>query len=219
MTAGDQTLDHRQVDHRRGPRRRGEALRTAILAAALAELHEVGYAGLTMDRVAERARTGKASVYRLWPSRLELAVDAVRSTFPDLSVLPDRGNLRADLLAVLRRTGELLRGPTGDVLRGLLGDALARRVPIGELRERSRSTGYRVVDEVLRRAVARGEVAAAAVTPRRLEAGQALLQHHFLFGVGPVSDEVIVEVVDEVLLPLFLAPVAPPLAPVAPPPS
>ncbi|MEU4744544.1 helix-turn-helix domain-containing protein, partial [Actinosynnema sp. NPDC023658] len=60
-------------DHRKQPRRRGEELNAAIYRATLEELAEVGYAKLTMERVAERARTGKAALYRRWSSRMELA--------------------------------------------------------------------------------------------------------------------------------------------------
>jgi AcrR family transcriptional regulator len=105
-------------DHRKQPRRRGEALNAAIFRATLDELAEVGYAKLTMERVAERARTGKASLYRRWPSRMELAMDAVYHALPDPASPPDTGSLRGDLLALLRRNGELLAGPAGEALRG-----------------------------------------------------------------------------------------------------
>lgn len=50
----------------------------------------------------------------------------------------------------------------------------------------------------------RGEVDAAAVTPRRLEAGPAMLRQQFLFSGAPVEDDVIADIVDQVVLPLLL---------------
>ena len=59
------------------------------------------------------------------------------------------------------------------------------------------------MQEVTRRAAERGELDNSAVTPRRLEVGQAMLRQHFFFNGAPVPDSVIVEIVDEVLVPLF----------------
>ncbi|QUH05607.1 TetR/AcrR family transcriptional regulator [Saccharopolyspora erythraea] len=193
------------TDHRKLPRRRGEALNAAILQATLDELSEVGYAGLTMERVAERARTGKASVYRRWPSRMELALDAVYHVLPDPSSPPDTGTLRGDLLALLRHSAETLAGPAGEALRGLLSDVLTDPSRTAELRQHSHGAGRRAVAEVARRAVERGEIPAEAVTPRRTEVAHAMLRQHFLFQGVPIPDKVIVEIVDEVLVPLFRA--------------
>src|SRR4051794_29974940 len=59
-------------------RRRGTELEQAILRAAADELTEAGYAGLTMDRVAQRAHTNKNAIYRRWPNRAALGVAAYR---------------------------------------------------------------------------------------------------------------------------------------------
>ncbi|MER7013070.1 TetR/AcrR family transcriptional regulator [Saccharopolyspora sp. NPDC000359] len=190
------------TDHRKLPRRRGDELTAAIFAATLAELAEVGYAGLTMERVAERARTGKASLYRRWSSRVELVLAAVYSAWPEPDEAVDTGTLRGDLLAMLRHHAEVLAGPAGEALRGLLGDVLADEDRMVRLRRFSRARGRRTMAEVIRRAVERGEVP-AEVPARRLEVGQAMLRQQFLFGGTPIPDEVIVEIVDDVLVPLF----------------
>ncbi|MFI7634301.1 TetR/AcrR family transcriptional regulator [Nonomuraea sp. NPDC049400] len=191
------------TDHRKLPRRRGEALNAAIYQATLDELDEAGYAGLTMERVAERARASKASLYRRWPTRIELVMEAVYHTLPTPESSPDTGNLRDDLLAMLRLTAKAMAGPAGEAMRGLLGEALRGNSPLSALRKNSTRTSRKLMEEVLRRAVERGEVDPAAITPRRLDAGHALLRHHFLFEGSPIPDELIVAVVDEVLVPLF----------------
>jgi hypothetical protein len=193
------------VDHRKLPRRRGDTLADAILAATLAELAEVGYARLTMERVAERAKASKASLYRRWSSRMELAVEAVYRALPDPASPPDTGSLRGDVLATLRANAQLLAGPAGEALRGLFSDALRDETRTAELRLYSQGSGRTAMREITRRAVARGEVGAAAVTPRRLDVAQAMLRQQFLFNGAPVPDHVIVEIVDEVVVPLFRA--------------
>jgi AcrR family transcriptional regulator len=191
------------TDYRTRPRRRGEVLSTAIYRAVLDELADVGYARLTMERVAERAGASKASLYRRWPSRMELAIDAVQSLAPDPTSAPDTGSLRGDLLAWMRQIAGLLTGPAGEALRGMLGDALSDPSRTLELRRRSRGTGHRTMQEISGRAVERGEIEAAAVTTRRLDVAESMLRHQFLVAGAPIPDEVIVEIVDEVVVPLF----------------
>ena len=86
--------------------RKRDASRDAdILDAALEVLAEEGYVGMTMDMVALRAKAGKATMYRRWPSKTELVHDALarlKSTAVDLERLPDTGTLRGDLLAMFK---------------------------------------------------------------------------------------------------------------------
>ena len=202
MTAAD-------TDHRKRPRRRGAALETAILDAVLAELAEVGYARLSVERVAERAGASKASLYRRWPSKVELVMDAVYHVFPDAASPPDTGSLRGDLIAVMSAVAEQLTGPAGQALAGILSDALGDPDQARRVRSYARGTSQVGMREIVRRAIARGEVDPAAVTERRLETGHAMLRHHFITRGVPIPDEVIVEIADEVMIPLLQLPAQP----------
>jgi AcrR family transcriptional regulator len=190
-------------DHRKRPRRRGAALESAILDAVLTELAEVGYARLSVERVAERAGASKASLYRRWPSKVELVMDAVYHVFPDPASPPDTGSLRGDLLAVMRTVAEHLAGPAGQALSGVLSDALGDPEKARRVRSYARGSSQEGMREVARRAIARGEVDPAAVTERRLEAGHAMLRHHFITRGVPIPDHVIEEITDEVMIPLL----------------
>jgi AcrR family transcriptional regulator len=200
--ATDSQAPDPRTDHRKGPRRRGAALHRAIFEATLDELAEVGYAGLTMERIAERSRTSKASLYRRWPSRAELVVDAVRSTYPDRDELPDTGDLRADILGLLRLAADRIAGPAGEAARGLIVETLRDPELTRAARERMIQAHPQPMLHILRRAAARGHVRREALTPRIANVGTALLQHHFLIHGAPVPDAVIVEIVDDVVLPL-----------------
>src|SRR5947209_14535587 len=83
-------------------RRRGAALEEALLDAAWAELIETGYAGFTIEAVAERAQTSRAVIYRRWPQRWDLITAAVRH-YQELNPVrtPDTGSLRDDLIVYL----------------------------------------------------------------------------------------------------------------------
>ena len=187
-------------------RRRGEQLLAAVHQAVLAELAARGYATLTVEAVATRARVSKASLYRRWPGKRDLVLAAVQATVPEPEDLPDAGSLRGDLVAYLTQVAVHLQGPAGAALRGLLGEDPGGPGRAAELygdSHRRRSTArLRVLAE---RAVVRGELAPArleAVTARQWEAGPAVLRHHFLWE-GAVSDALCAEIVDDVVLPLL----------------
>lgn len=184
-------------------RRHGDQLLDAIHRACLDELAENGYERLTMDRVAARARTGKATLYRRWPNKAELVVSTLQHTVPPFGPPPDLGDLREELLVLLRAAADELGGPTGAAARGLIAEVV-RAPELGELVDRH------VTDplvpptlEVLRRAVVRGEVSAAALTPRVASVGSDLVLQHFLLHGTPAPEPVLVELVDQVVLPLL----------------
>lgn len=87
---------------RRG-RKRDYTRDSAILEAAIDVLAEAGYVGLTMDMVAQRAKAGKATLYRRWESKSALVLDAIdklKDSPIALDHLPDTGTIRGDLLAL-----------------------------------------------------------------------------------------------------------------------
>jgi AcrR family transcriptional regulator len=140
-------------------RKRDASRDAAILDAALAELAESGYAGMTTDAVAARAGVGKAAMYRRWPSKAELALDAVArldGASIDPEAIPDTGSLRGDLRAMLTRQGDVdderrLRVMVG--LASMLADdeRLAAAIT-GPWVDANRT--------IIQRAIARGEIAA-----------------------------------------------------------
>lgn len=189
-------------DHRRKPRRRGETLQRAIFEATLDELSDLGYVELTMERVAERARTSKASLYRRWNSKAALVVDAVGSSSPRHGWLPDTGEVRRDILALLRVVADWFAGPAGEAARGLLAEIFHDPERMHTIRVRIAGSGIEPMLEILRRGAARGEVTPTALTSRIASVGPVLLRDHFLLHGAPIADDVLTGIVDEVVLPL-----------------
>ncbi|HEY2057361.1 MAG TPA: TetR/AcrR family transcriptional regulator [Amycolatopsis sp.] len=189
------------ADHRTLSRRRGKELDEAILDAALAELTEHGYAAFSLDRVAERARTGKTSVYKRWPGRPEIVI-ALLSRLPDRIELPDTGDLREDLLALLRAFAARLAGPLGQVMPGLLAESI--KDP--ELRDAFRAHIFAArplpTQQILRRAIERGRARSSAADRQVAMVGPALVREHFLLHGAPIPESVLVDIVDHTVLPL-----------------
>lgn len=104
-------------------RPRSEKARDAILEAAFGILIHKGYAGFTIEAVAAEANAGKTTVYRWWPSKAELAVDAFLHATIDELAFPDTGSARDDFRAQITALGALLRDGRGQALAAMLGGA------------------------------------------------------------------------------------------------
>jgi AcrR family transcriptional regulator len=184
-------------------RRRGIALEQAVLHAAIDELLAGGYAALTMDRVAERAGTNKNAIYRRWPSRAALAVAAYRQMASGDLPLPDTGTLRDDALELLRRANRAWSSPAGAVQRSLLAGVADDPQLLALIQERTNDAGSALWLTVLGRAVARGEARPEALHPRVATVAVVLLRNEYVTRGGPTApDHVLVEIVDEVYVPL-----------------
>jgi AcrR family transcriptional regulator len=151
-----------------------------------------------MDRVAKRAGTNKNAIYRRWPNRAALGLAAYRELVVADQKLPDTGELRGDVLELLR-VNRHMSSPAGDILRSLLGSA--RDDP--HLLEQTADAGSGTWLTVLGHAVARDEAPPEALHPRVATVGVVLLRNEYITrGTPTVPDSVLVEIVDEVYLPL-----------------
>lgn len=182
-------------------RRRGAALENAILDAAADELREVGYAAMSIESVARRAGAGKVSIYRRWPSKVELAVDAGYRIAGEVLWPDEPSTLRDDLLALFHQVAVQMAGVSGAALRGVVADALGSALT-DRVSTYSRGNSERSMRAAIARARARGEAVTAHVRPLQLVAAPWLLQHHVLTR-GEPDDEFLTNLVDDIALPLL----------------
>jgi len=184
-------------------RRRGAVLEEALLEATWQELVELGYGALTIDGVAQRAGTSRPVLYRRWSSKPELVLAAVRHVLRrDRTSTPDTGNLRDDILILLRDLNERGIGRSVLVVAYLGGYFLETGTSPAAMRHEILGDAPSQLDVVLERAVRRGEVDPARLTPRTRTVAVDLFRHDALMRLGPVPDDVLVEIVDDVFLPL-----------------
>jgi AcrR family transcriptional regulator len=141
---------------RRAGRPRDARARHVILQATRTVLASSGFAGLTVDAVATTAGVGKATIYRRWPSRERLVLDAVREVTAPITV-PDTGALRSDLVAFAEAmSGDLTTG-VAQVLPGLAA-AAAHSPALREELVAFAAERRAHVRSALGRAAARGEL-------------------------------------------------------------
>jgi AcrR family transcriptional regulator len=124
----------------------------AIRRAALEMLEQVGFAALTVEGIAARAGVGKTTLYRWWPNKAGVVMDAFLDAYGGCSPFPDTGCVREDLRQQLRLAVQLLVGPKGRAVAALLGGL--RTTP--ELAEAFRTRWLRPRREEARRTLLRG---------------------------------------------------------------
>jgi AcrR family transcriptional regulator len=190
-------------------RKRGAALERAILDAAYAELSEVGYTSFSVEGVASRARTGKASIYRRWPTRGDLMLDAVCSHLPTPQDCGFEENLTdstttADALrGVARAIAGVIASPAGDVMRAIKCEAVTDPELARAIDDRFQEPRRQFMLALLRRGIARGEVRPGAATPLVADVLPAVLTHRMILQREPVTARVITEIIEQILLPLI----------------
>jgi AcrR family transcriptional regulator len=139
-------------------RPRSEEAHQAILDATIDLLAEVGFSGLTVEGVAQRAGVGKATIYRRWPSKLPLVVEAFGG-LPRLEDV-DTGDLATDLKTMLRQYLQLFNDtPLAAILPSLAGER-AHNEALSELFDPVLTGRRRPLSAALARAVERGELPA-----------------------------------------------------------
>lgn len=193
-------------------RKRGVALEDAILEAAFTELTEVGLTAFSVEAVAARARTGKASIYRRWPTKQDLVLDALCDGLPTPQqcgvVLPDLDDgvttecaLRTLAVAIAR----VMASPAGDAIRAIKCEAAADPQLARAVDERFQAPRRHALIGLLQRGVDRGEVRPEAVSPLVADVLPAVLFHRVVLQREPLTEDDVRAIVDQVLLPLIRA--------------
>jgi AcrR family transcriptional regulator len=187
-------------------RRRGEELEAALLDAAWDELVEAGFAKLTMESVAVRAKTGVAVLYRRWANKDDLVIAAIGyygKTRP-VEIL-DTGSLRGDMLALLGGINDTRNSFTVVVSAAFAGLLSSSGLTPAEVR--ARIIGDRPIwsHEIFRRAHERGELGLDTIPPAVLSMPFDLMRHDLLMTLKPVPADRITAIIDDLFLPLVTA--------------
>jgi AcrR family transcriptional regulator len=185
--------------------KRGQARSQAILDATIELLAEVGYDRMTMDTVALRARASKATIYRHWPDKTALVLEALRRRGALVPELADTGSLRGDLELYVRESVTSTAGIDGRLVVGLL--AVASRDPelASVLAQQFHEEQLPGITALVDRARERGEVGRDVDSLVISEALPGTLIMHLLVLGLPGDEGFIGRLVDDVLIPVLTA--------------
>ncbi len=182
-------------------RPRSERARKAILDAAAELLLARGLSAVSMDAVAERAGVSKATIYRWWPTKETLALDALYTEWDTTRPSPrDTGSLRGDLLAMMRPWARLATSrPYGRVLAALITEAQTDPVFAAVYRQRLLEPRRDQARAVFRRAIERGEIPPDAKVEVALDLLYGSLYHRLRHGHAPLHDRFAQDIIDMAL--------------------
>jgi AcrR family transcriptional regulator len=189
-------------------RKRGVALEDAIHDAVLAELAEVGYAAFTIEAVAVRAQTGKASIYRRWETKQDLVLDAFIARFgrPDdivSELLADTQAPTRDLLVRLATRICQVSDEAGEVIRAVACEATRDPDLAAAVEQKVHRPKHAAIVELLRRGVDRGEVRPEAAQGVYADVLPAMLTYQMVLNNQPVTKHEAIEIVDHIVMPLI----------------
>jgi AcrR family transcriptional regulator len=174
----------------------------AILRAAFDLLGETGYQGLRVDAVAARAQASKATLYRHWPTKAGLVVDAVQCCKVDSPPPRDTGSLRGDLVEWFGQIAEVVTGIEGPIMAGLFMAMHTDPDLAAELRA-MRESKVPFAEAICARAASRGEIPAGYDAGLIDEIVPALFFMHFIAFGRTIDDAYVTHVVDDIIVPLL----------------
>jgi AcrR family transcriptional regulator len=159
MVAGPLRLQAKNNGAKRLPGRpRSEEARRAILHSTMGLLLHNGFPGLSIEAIAADAGVGKATVYRWWPSKGALVVDAFASSLEHQLHFPDTGSIYQDMSLQMNEFLSILRTRRGRIVAELLGAGQSDPDLLEAFRERFLRPRRQEAYKTLRRGIERGEL-------------------------------------------------------------
>lgn len=174
---------------------------SAIREATRAELAERSYSGVTFEGVARRAKTSKPVLYRRYRSRAHMVVDALPALRWQASQTTDAPSLRDDLSALLSDALDKFRSIGIDTYRRLIADADDEL--LDTLDAQLTQLANQTVHRALSRARDRGEIGPSDIPDVAATSIAVLLRNELFFTRNPVDQETLIDMLDNVYLPLI----------------
>jgi AcrR family transcriptional regulator len=180
-------------------RPRSQAKRQAILDATLLLIDTLGFTSVSVDRIAEHAGVGKATIYRWWPNKTALTMDAVLSIVDPATPHPQTGSARQDLATHLRHMIRIFRDArTGPMIASVLAQAQHDQELAAEVNARVQGPRRAGAKRILDDGIARGELRSDLDREAALDAIYGPLYYHFLVTHQPMSSRYADTVLDHI---------------------
>ena len=158
MSLSRQSTVHDGNGKRPPGRPRSENSRQSILRSTLKLLRRSSFADLSIEAIAADAKVGKTTVYRWWPNKGALVVDAFAASTEDELHFPDSGSVYRDMSLQMCQWLGVLRSPRGCIVRAILAAGQSDRELLDEFRKRLLRPRRQEAYHTLRRGIDRGEL-------------------------------------------------------------
>jgi AcrR family transcriptional regulator len=178
---------------------RGEKFVRLVLEVTLRRLADVGFERLSVPDIADLAAVNKTSIYRRWPSKVELVRDALADAMTHANDPPDTGSLRGDLIELAKIVASFMQSPVGkSIIQIMLSEGAdpELRAMARSAYGQSNSSGPWIV---IKRAIERGELKAGIDPSRPLFTIAGAIMHRVLVEQDKVTATVLEQMIDVVL--------------------
>jgi AcrR family transcriptional regulator len=169
-----------------------------ILDATFALLSELGPGKVSVDEIARVAAVGKQTIYRWWPSKSALIMDALLLNSVRDTPFKDTGDARSDLRNHMRGVVRVLNSPTGTLIRQVVADSISDDKVAGDFIERFWLPRRVLTTEFLVEQIERGQVRADINMEAALDSIYGPLWVRFLIGFSPVDYSIVDEIINVV---------------------
>jgi AcrR family transcriptional regulator len=173
--------------------------RQAVLDATAELLAEGGLAATTIDAIRDRSGVSKTTIYKHWPNRLCVAVDAFADQLALEAGLPDTGTARGDLTEQIKLVSAFYASSVGSIFAQLLANAMQNPVAAGWLSERLEASRQHGIQQLWDRAVMRGEVRTHIDPDIAMDLLFGPVMWRLMSGRKPLTDDEADQVVDAAL--------------------
>jgi len=170
-------------------RPRSEESEEAILAATIELLSEKTLRDISMEEIARKAGVGKATIYKWWPSKAYVALDAFLKKANQMMPTPDTGSARRDILEQLRATMVFYRSPAGRVLGQFVAESQIDKGFASLFRERFLKPRREASRVVFNRGVQRGEIEQNLNWELVLDMMFGSVVYRLIIGHNPLEDK------------------------------
>jgi AcrR family transcriptional regulator len=167
-----------------------------VLRAAAELIREVGLRAMTTDEISARSGVSKATIYKWWPNKYAVAVEAFLSGMLAESTDPDTGSAREDFRSALRGMVRFYTGTGGRAFAQLIGEAQFDPVIGAELRDHLVGNRRQLVRSIWERGVARGELRADVDPEAAIDLVFAPAIYRLMVGHAPLDEAAADAIVD-----------------------
>jgi AcrR family transcriptional regulator len=172
--------------------------RAAVLSVTVQLLFERGFGGATVDEISRRSGVAKTTIYRHWPSRIDLLRDACSTLSTPLET-PDTGSFEADVTALTINLGHVLRSAKWTSVLPSIIDAAERDPDIADMYSKLQQGYSAPYEAVIERALRRGELPTGTDPATLIAALTGPLFYRRWFSREPLTDHFANQIVSRVL--------------------
>ena len=172
----------------KGGRPRSEQLHQAMLKAALDLVLEVGFRSVSIEGIAAKTGVGKTTLYRRWPNKAAVVMEAFIGQLGPASRFPDNARPTERLRLQMHITAKAFRGRVGALVTALLAEAQFDPELAKSFKENWTLPRRKLVYDVLKEAIRLGEVRADIDIETAVDAFYGPIYYRLQMATGPISD-------------------------------